>query len=65
MKPQNYGVSFLIIALLLFNSCREKLVTSVKSPDGVKIAFNQQGKGKTAINFVHGWSNNKSIWDDS
>jgi pimeloyl-ACP methyl ester carboxylesterase len=63
MKPQNYGVSFLIIALLLFNSCREQLVTSVTSPDGVKIVFNQQGKGKTAIIFVHGWSNNKSIWD--
>jgi len=64
MKPPTFSVSFLIIALLLFNSCREQLVTSVTSPDGVKIAFNQQGKGKTAVIFVHGWSNNKSIWDE-
>ena len=64
MKLPNFSVSFLIIALLLFNSCKEQLVTTVTSPDGVKIAFNQQGKGKTAIIFVHGWSNNKNIWTE-
>jgi pimeloyl-ACP methyl ester carboxylesterase len=64
MKPPDFNVSFLLIALLLFNSCKEQLVTTVTSPDGVKIAFNQQGKGKTAVIFIHGWSNNKNIWDE-
>ncbi len=34
------------------------------STDGVKIAFNQQGKGNPAIVFIPGWTNPKTIWDD-
>jgi len=36
----------------------------VSSFDGVEISFDKQGKGTPAIVFVHGWSNNKSIWDE-
>ena len=65
MKLKNYSLITLAISLLLsLNGCKQQPVTSVLSSDGVRIAFNQQGNGKPAIIFVHGWSNNKSIWDD-
>lgn len=34
------------------------------APDGVEIRFNAQGYGNPALVFVHGWANNRSIWDD-
>lgn len=64
MKAKNLLLVFSAISLLLFSDgCKKQPVTSVISADGVKIVFNQQGNGKPAIIFVHGWSNNKSIWD--
>lgn len=33
------------------------------SSDGVEISYHKKGKGKPALVFVHGWTNNKSIWD--
>jgi len=33
------------------------------SSDGVKISYHVEGEGSPAIVFVHGWSNNRSIWD--
>ena len=33
------------------------------SSDGVKISFDMQGEGEPALVFVHGWANNRSIWD--
>lgn len=33
------------------------------SKDGVKISFEKQGDGNIAIIFVHGWANDKTIWD--
>jgi pimeloyl-ACP methyl ester carboxylesterase len=38
-------------------------VNTAISSDGVGISFSQQGKGDPALVFIHGWSNNKSIWD--
>jgi pimeloyl-ACP methyl ester carboxylesterase len=35
------------------------------SVDGVKVSFNQMGKGKPAIVFIHGWPNKASIWDET
>lgn len=65
MKARNFPLVWLAILLLFFSgSCNKEPVTSVISADGVKIAFNQKGKGEPAIIFVHGWSNNKSIWDE-
>ncbi len=64
MRPGNLIISFLAIALLLFSyGCKNQPVTSANSSDGVNIVFNDQGKGDPAIIFVHGWANNKSIWD--
>lgn len=65
MKAKSLLLVLLATSLLLFSDgCKKQPITSVTSADGVKIVFNQQGKGKPAIVFVHGWSNNKSIWDD-
>lgn len=64
MKTRIFITGFFIIVWVLFSyGCKKQPVTSVTSADGVKIVFNQQGKGKLAVIFVHGWSNNKSIWD--
>lgn len=64
MKPGNLIISFSAIVLLLISyCCKNEPVTSTISSDGVNIIFNNQGKGDLAIIFVHGWSNNKSIWD--
>lgn len=33
------------------------------SSDGVKISFDTRGEGEPALVFVHGWSNNRTVWD--
>jgi pimeloyl-ACP methyl ester carboxylesterase len=64
MKKGNLILSFLAISLLLFPyGCKNQPVTSAISADRIKIIFANQGKGDPAIIFVHGWANNKSIWD--
>ncbi len=35
---------------------------TVRSADGVEIAFSAEGKGKPALVFVHGWSCDRSYW---
>jgi len=56
-----YGV--LVIIAICF-ACNHEADNMVMSSDGVRISFNQQGKGKPAIVFVHGWTNPKSVWDE-
>ena len=52
------------MALILFNyGCTKQPDNVAISSDGVKISFEQQGKGTPAIIFVHGWSNNRRVWD--
>jgi hypothetical protein len=34
----------------------------VAAPDGVRIAFEEHGRGKLALVFVHGWSCDRSYW---
>lgn len=53
-----------VLFVLFVFSCATETDNVATSPDGVKIAFNQQGKGKPAIIFIHGWANPKEIWDD-
>ena len=53
----------IIILMICSFGCTDKPSSSVTSVDGVEIHFKNQGKGKPAIVFVHGWTNNKSIWD--
>jgi len=63
MKKTLYA-GFTIISVILFSfGCTNEQDTVAVSADGVKIRFTSQGRGEPAIVFVHGWSNNKSIWD--
>lgn len=65
MKNKKFSVytGSVLLALFVF-SCTTEPVNETTSFDGVKIAFNQQGKGKPAVIFIHGWANPKEIWDD-
>ena len=56
--------SIIISSILLFISCIKEPNHMVSSFDGVEISFDKQGKGSPAIVFVHGWSNNRSVWDE-
>ncbi len=50
--------------MLLWNGCTNGSEQSARSSDGVAINFEKKGKGKPSVIFVHGWSNNLSIWDE-
>lgn len=65
MKRKNLFLGCWFIALILFSiGCTKKPDNVALSSDGVKISFDQQGKGKPAIIFIHGWANTKSVWDE-
>jgi pimeloyl-ACP methyl ester carboxylesterase len=53
-----------VLLILLICSCTIDSNDVAISSDEVQIAFNQKGKGKPAIIFVHGWTNPKEIWED-
>ena len=64
MKRKNIIVVCCIVALyLLIYSCKKEADNVVISSDGVEISFDQQGKGEPALVFVHGWANNRSVWN--
>jgi len=43
--------------------CKSNSNNFAISADGVEISFDTNGEGEPALIFVHGWSNNRSIWD--
>ncbi len=56
--------SVLFTALVLVPGCTAtRHDTTATSADGVKIAFDATGEGEPALVLVHGWSNNRTIWD--
>ncbi|MDU8885761.1 alpha/beta hydrolase [Yeosuana sp. MJ-SS3] len=64
MKLINPILTFVfIVFLFMINGCKTEIITTVKSFDGVSISFDNEGKGEPVIILVHGWSNNKSIWE--
>jgi pimeloyl-ACP methyl ester carboxylesterase len=64
MKRKNLFLDYCVIALILFSyGCTNEPDNVAISSDGVEISFDKQGKGEPAIVFVHGWTNNRSIWD--
>lgn len=64
MKQKNLFLGYCVIALILFSyGCTNEPDNVAISSDGVKISFDKQGKGKPTLVFIHGWSNNRSIWD--
>jgi len=60
LKIQLLAISFVVVSNLILAQSIEK----VKSKDGTEIAYTIQGKGEPALVFVHGWSCNKSYWDE-
>ena len=64
MKEKYFFIlSFLSVFLLIHFSCTSEPVTVATSADGVEISFSNTGQGEIAIVLVHGWTNNKTIWD--
>lgn len=61
IKPILYHV--FIVFLFIMGGCKSEPVTTLNSFDGVSMSFDNEGKGETAIILVHGWANNRSIWD--
>ena len=53
-------VFFLFLAIMILGSCNESINKHAQSFDGVEISFDVNGKGQTALIFVHGWGGNKS-----
>lgn len=52
-----------VLLLVVFTDCSKEPLTSIQSFDEIKVSFDNIGKGETAIIFIHGWSNNRTIWD--
>jgi len=52
-----------ISLILLIYGCTNEPDNVAISSDGVKISFDKQGDGEPSLVFIHGWANNKSIWD--
>ena len=64
MKQKILFLSCCIISLIpIIYGCTNEPDNVAISSDGVKISFDMQGEGEPALVFVHGWSNNRSIWD--
>ena len=57
-------VCCIISLILIIYGCKIEPENVAISSDGVKISFDVQGEGETALVLVHGWSNNRSIWDE-
>jgi len=55
--------SCIIILILTVSGCGKEPENVATSSDGVKISFDMQGEGTPALVLIHGWSNNRSIWD--
>jgi len=69
MKNRFTFLLFLSLLLVVFsnNSSRannHSVYPKVKSADGTEIVYTSAGKSETALVFVHGWSCDKSYWDE-
>lgn len=53
----------IVCLIILMAGCKSNSNNSAISADGVEISFDTNGEGEPALIFVHGWSNNRSIWD--
>ena len=64
MKAARLFLAWGVICLFLMASgCATGTGETVTASDGVEISFDRQGKGKPTLIFVHGWANDRSIWD--
>ncbi len=51
------------LSLIIVAGCTIKNDAVAVSSDGVEISYEELGKGSQALVFVHGWSNNRDVWD--
>ncbi|MGE5797723.1 MAG: alpha/beta fold hydrolase [Ignavibacteria bacterium] len=63
MSRKNFSLLILFAALTLTRSGYSQNSGIALSSDSVEINFDMLGDGKPALVFVHGWSNDRSIWD--
>ena len=64
MKRKNLFIYYIFIALIVIAyGCKSKADNNIVSSDGVKIYFDQMGDNDPTLIFIHGWSNNRTIWD--
>jgi pimeloyl-ACP methyl ester carboxylesterase len=64
MKRRKFRSLYCVIALILLAfGCAGESDNIVISSDGVRISFDQQGDGDPTLIFIHGWANNKGIWE--
>jgi pimeloyl-ACP methyl ester carboxylesterase len=54
---------FIFAIALIIQSCTTDSKSIAVSTDGVDISFDVQGEGEPTLVFIHGWTNNKTIWD--
>jgi len=66
----NLNIFFLSLSIvLLLVGCANQeeqpfiIVDNAISADGVSITYEVRGEGEPALVFVHGWANNRGIWD--
>jgi len=51
------------IFLIFYSFCASQTQTIITSFDGVEISLEQKGENNPSIILIHGWSNNRHIWD--
>jgi len=64
MKQTNHllGWGIIFLSLMIFG-CVKEAKNAVTSSDGVEIHFDRQGDGSPTLIFIHGWANDRSIWE--
>ena len=64
MKTKNrlLGWSAACLSVMVFG-CSNETSEAVTASDGVEIRFDRQGDGDPTLIFVHGWANDRSVWD--
>jgi pimeloyl-ACP methyl ester carboxylesterase len=62
-RKKSFLVYCFIASVLLGCGCANGPDDVAISSDGIEISFDQQGTGNPTIIFIHGWANNKGIWD--
>ncbi|MCX2719632.1 alpha/beta fold hydrolase [Lentiprolixibacter aurantiacus] len=53
----------IFLLFFLIGGCKSEPVTVIDSYDGVSIRFDNEGSGEITLILVHGWANDRSIWD--
>ena len=55
---------FLFLSLIVPFAQSDRRATVVTASDGVPIHYSVQGKGDTALVFVHCWSCDRNLWEN-